>query len=190
MKDPEMTLCTGRPQVTDGRLPKEIACYDLLDKLQILYWRVDHTPRDTIAACEEIDEIMHTKMCKNLFLCNRQKTAFYLLLIDGDKSFRTSSFSKLLGVSRLSFGDAEHMASLLDLTPGSVSVLGLMNVTERQVQLVIDRDVAQLEYHGCHPCINTSSLKLRTTDLLEKFLPAVGHTPMILDLPKEEPAQE
>ncbi len=165
-----------------GRLEKEMRVYELLEKLEIPYVRVDHEAAMTMEACEEIDKALGVVMCKNLFLCNRQKTDFYLLLMPGEKKFLTKDFSKQLGVSRLSFADGEFMEKYLDITPGSVSILGLMNDTERQVHLSIDKELLSDEYLGCHPCINTSSLKIKTSDILEKFLKYTGHEPTIVEL--------
>lgn len=170
-----MQLVTGRPADPTGRLDKEIRVYDLLDALGISYQRIDHEAAMTMEACAAIDEVLDATICKNLLLCNRQKTAFYLLMIVGDKKFKTSELSKQIGSSRLSFADGEFMEELLDITPGSLSVLGLMNDRENRVQLLIDQDVLKGEYFGCHPCINTSSLRMKTADLLEKILPAVHH---------------
>ena len=170
-----MELLNGRPADEAGRLEKEIRVYDLLDSLGISYQRVDHEPAMTIEACQDIDKLMGTHMCKNLFLCNRQETAFYLLMIPDTKVFHTKDLSAQIGSARLSFAKAEYMQQLLDITPGSVSVLGLMNDTAHKVQLLIDEDVLASEYVGCHPCINTSSLRLRTRDLVEKILPAIEH---------------
>ena len=125
------------------------------------------------------------QICKNLFLCNRQKTQFYLLMLEGEKVFKTKDLSKQLGVARLSFADPADMEKYLDITPGSVSVLGLMNDPDNAVQLVIDRPIAESASIGCHPCINTSSLKLRTADVLETFLPAVHHEPIFVHLTGE-----
>ena len=158
-----------------GRLEKEQRCYALLDSLQIPYSRVDHDFADTIEACEAVEQVLGEKICKNLFLCNRQETAFYLLMIPDTKPFRTKDLSAQIGSARLSFAKAEYMQQLLDITPGSVSVLGLMNDTAHKGQLLIDEDVLTSEYVGCHPCINTSSLRLRTRDLVEKILPAIEH---------------
>ena len=170
-----MELQNGRPADCVGRLDKEIRCYDLLDRLAVPYQRIDHEPANTMEACAAIDEALQATICKNLLLCNRQQTDFYLLMIVGDKVFKTSQLSKQIGSSRLSFAGAEHMEALLDITPGSVSVLGLMNDKEKKVQLLIDEDVLKGEYFGCHPCINTSSLRLKTADLLETIIPAMGH---------------
>ena len=177
-----MELLTGRPENCQDRLPKEIRVYDLLDALGVAYQRIDHEAAMTMEACAAIDEALDAVICKNLLLCNRQQTDFYLLMIPGDKQFKTSALSKQIGSSRLSFASAEHMERLLDITPGSVSVLGLMNDREKQVQLLIDEDVLNGEYFGCHPCINTSSLRLRTDDLMNRILPAMDHMPRLVTL--------
>ena len=177
-----MTLVTGRPTDCTGRLDKEIRVYDLLDELGIGYQRIDHEAAMTMEACAAIDEALDATICKNLLLCNRQCTDFFLLMIPGGKVFKTSVLSKQIGSSRLSFASPEYMEQFLDITPGSVSVLGLMNDKENRVQLLIDEDVLKGEFFGCHPCINTSSLRLRMSDLTEKFLPAVHHTPRLVTL--------
>ena len=178
-----MELHSGRPTDTTGRLEKELRCYDLLDGLGVEYQRVDHAPAMTMEVCQEIDRVLHAVICKNLFLCNRQETTFYLLMIPDTKVFHTKDLSAQIGAARLSFAKAEYMQQLLDITPGSVSVLGLMNDTAHKVQLLIDEDVLASEYVGCHPCINTSSLRLRTVDLIEKVLPAMGHEYTVVKLP-------
>lgn len=174
-------LYTTRPDPT-GRLPKEMAVYDLLERLEIPYVRVDHEVTPSIEACHDVDKMLGISLCKNLFLCNAGKTKFYLLMMPGDKQFKTKDLSKQIQPSRLSFAPAEFMEKLLAITPGSVSVLGLMNDKNHQVQLVIDQEVVKQEYLGCHPCINTSSLKLRTSDVLYKLLPALGHEPVFVQL--------
>ena len=172
-----MELQKGRPENTDNRLDKEIRVYDFLDKLGVQYQRIDHEAAMTMEACEEIDHALgdNTTICKNLFLCNRQETAFYLLMIPDTKVFHTKDLSAQIGSARLSFAKPEYMEKFLDITPGSVSVLGLMNDKEHQVKLLIDEEVLDSEYFGCHPCINTSSLRMRTADLVEKVLPAMEH---------------
>ena len=137
----------------------------------------------TMEVCAAIDEVLEATICKNLLLCNRQGTAFYLLMLPGNKVFKTSVLSKQIGSSRLSFASAEAMEQFLDITPGSVSVMGLMNDHENRVQLIMDKDVLKGEYIGCHPCINTSSLRFKTADLMEQILPAMGHEPIFVDLP-------
>ena len=178
-----MELIHGRPETNEGRLSKEIRVYDLLDSLGISYERVDHEAAMTMEVCAAIDEVLEATICKNLLLCNRQGTAFYLLMLPGNKVFKTSVLSKQIGSSRLSFASAEAMAEFLDITPGSVSVMGLMNDKENRVQLLMDKDILQGEYIGCHPCINTSSLRFLSSDLIEKILPAMGHEPTYVELP-------
>ena len=180
-----LELVTGRPATNAGRLDKEIRCYDLLDSLNVHYQRIDHEAAMTMEACAAVDEALGATICKNLLLCNRQCTQFYLLLIPGDKPFKTSVLSKQIGSSRLSFADAEYMERFLDITPGSVSVLGLMNDHDHRVQLLIDEDLLHTDRIGCHPCINTSSLRLKTSDLMEKIIPAMHHTPTVLAVSAE-----
>ena len=167
-------LYTTRPQAT-GRLEKEMAVYDVLEQLDIPYTRMDHEVTPYIDACHDVDKKLGIEICKNLFLCNSQKTQFYLLLMPGMKKFKTKDLSSQLQVARLSFANETYMEEFLNITPGSVSIMGLMNDGDQRVRLVIDREVAESEYMGCHPCINTSSLKLKTKDILEKFLPFTGH---------------
>ena len=179
----DKTLYTGRP--ADKRIDKEERCYALLDGLGVEYWRVDHDYADHIEDCHEVEKVLGCEICKNLLLTNRQQTEIYLLLLPGDKPFKTKILSKQIGTARLSFGTPEQMLETLDITPGSVSVLGLMNDKDKRVHLLIDRDLLKEEYFGCHPCINSSSLKFRTSDLIERIIPAMQHTPDYVELPWE-----
>lgn len=179
-----MELVHGSPADLSGRNDREIRTYAFLDSLGVEFDRTDHsdTPATTMEVCAEVDAILDVKICKNLFLCNRQKTKFYLVVMPGDKPFKTKELSGQMGISRLSFGDESRMEEFLDLHPGSVSVLGLMNDKEHRVQLVIDEDVLQEEYFGCHPCENTSSIRFKTADLTDKILPALGIEPVLVKL--------
>lgn len=172
-----MELYKGRPENPEGRLARELRTYEFLDKLGISYLRADHEPADNMEACRGIGEALGVSICKNLFLCNRQRTRFYLLMMPGDKAFRTGELSRQISSSRLSFAPGEDLLKYLDLEPGAVSVMGLMNDGNRAVTLLIDEEVFRGEYIGCHPCVCTSSLKIRTRDLVEKYLPATGHMP-------------
>ncbi len=186
-----MQLVEGRPETKENRLDKEIRVYDLLDSLGIQYWRVDHEAAETMEACAEVDKALAPAViCKNLFLCNAQKTKFYMLMITGDKHFKTKEISHQINSSRLSFAPAEYMEKYLDITPGSVSVIGLMNDTDNQVQLLVDEDVLKGEYFGCHPCINTSSLKLKLSDVFGTFLEAVHHDYIVVKLGNTENTNE
>ena len=199
-------LYTGRP--AEARIPKEERCYDLLDSLKVEYARADHEHAGA-AECDDGtlvlpaavslvvsvkvqllhegeqtgEAVLGCEICKNLFLTNRQMTEVWLLLMPGEKPFKTKLLSKQIGTARLSFASPEQMLQYLDITPGSVSVLGLMNDTERRAHLVIDRDLLAQEFIGMHPCINTSSLRIRTEDLLKKILPAMGHEAAFVELP-------
>ena len=170
-----MELLNGRPADSSRRLEREIRTYDLLDSLGISYQRTDHEATDTMEECNAVDEVLGVVICKNLFLSNKNGTRFYLLMMPGDKPFRTKEVSHQIGSTRLSFAPEEDMFRLLGLKPGSVSIMGLMNDRDNEVQLLIDEDVLQDEYLGCHPCVNTSSLKIRTDDITGRFLPAVKH---------------
>lgn len=177
-----MNLQQGRPATNDGRLEKEIRTYDLLEQVGVEYWRIDHEAAYTMEACEEIDQALGSMICKNLFLCNRQKTDFYLLMIPGSKTFKTRELSHQIGTSRLSFATAEDMEKYLDITPGAVSIMGLMNDKDNAVKLLVDEDVLADEYLGCHPCVNTSSLRLRTADVFGPVLAAMHHDMTVVKL--------
>ena len=172
-----LTLYHGRPESPEGRLDKEIRTYDYLDNLGIEYYRLDHEPADSDhpGVCEAVEEAPGAKICKNLFLANRQRTKFYMLMIPEEKTFRSSDISRQAGSSRLHFAEPEYMLELIDTTPGSASVMGLINDPDHRVQLLVDEDLLGQEYIGCHPCINTSSLRIRREDIFGKFLKATGH---------------
>ena len=181
-----MELYDGRPADPAGRLPREMRTYDFLDSLGIRYQRTDHERADNMEACNVIDAVLGVVICKNLFLCNRQGTAFYLLMMPGDKKFKTKELSSQIGSARLSFATPENMLKYLDIEPGAVSVMGLMNDREHAVSLLVDEDVLKEEYVGCHPCVCTSSLKMLTRDLTGVFLPATGHAFRTVRLTGEE----
>ena len=176
-------LYAGRPDAPRG--PLEERCYDLLDSLGVRFFRVDHEHADTIEMCKEVVKLLGCRICKNLFLTNRQQTDFYLLIMPGEKPFKTKLLSKQIGSARLSFGSAEHMSELLGVTPGSISVLGLMNDAEGKVRLLVDRDLLREENFGCHPCLNTTSLRFTSDELFQKLLPALEHEPVFVELPWE-----
>lgn len=182
----ELIIRKGRPLTKEMRSPYEMGCYDLLDSLGIEYHRIDHEPADSMELCREIDKVLGTEMCKNLFLANRQMTDFYLLMTVGDKPFKTKYLSSQLGVSRLSFAKDDKMWEYLKIHPGAVSVMGLMNDTEKHVKLIVDSDIMKQEYIGCHPCVSTTSMRIKASDIFEKFLSHTGHSVTVVDLPNEE----
>ena len=175
-----MELVTGRPQ--DKRIDKEERVYDLLDQLNIDYQRIDHEEANTMEICLEIEKTLKSTICKNLFLVNSNKSQYYLLMLKENKKFKTKMISKQINSSRLSFGSDEKMLEYLDITPGSVSLLGLMNDHDFKVQLLMDKDLLQDEYLGCHPCINTSSLRIKMKDVFEKIIPSLHHEPIFVEV--------
>lgn len=176
----------GRPADLSARIATEQRCYELLERLHIPFDRVDHAHADTMDICAAIGEVLGAPICKNLLLCNRQCTAFYLLMMPGDKAFKTKDLSAQIGSSRLSFAQGEYMEEFLQITPGSLSILGLMNDKEKRVRLLIDEDILREEYIGCHPCINTSSLRLKTRDVCDILIPALQHDVTVVRLPRYE----
>lgn len=184
----ELKLEKGSPSKMEGRLEKEKRCYDLLNSLGLEYWRCDHPDANanTMEDCLKIDAILEAVVCKNLFLCNRQHTRFYLLMMPGDKVFKTKELSGQLGCARLSFAEPEYMEKYLDITPGSVSILGLMNDKDNMVQLLVDEDVLKGEFVGCHPCINTTSLKLYSKDIFGPLLKSMNHEMIMVKLTGEQ----
>ena len=177
-----MQLEKGHPADDGARLSREMRVYDYLDNLNISYDRVDHAPADNMEVCREIDKTLGATICKNLFLCNRQQTVFYLLMMPDDKPFKTKELSSQINSSRLSFATPAHMLEYLDIEPGSVSIMGLMNDKDRIVNLLVDEDVLKDDYVGCHPCVNTSSLRIRTDDLFRVYLPSTGHSMTVVKL--------
>ena len=171
---------------TAGLSEKELSAYDFLDALGVGYVGVHHPPAMTMEDCVAIDAALGASMCKNLFLCNRQQTEFYLLMMPGDKPFRTKHLSAALGVARLSFATHEKMEELLGVAPGSATVLALAADKDGAVQLLIDEELLKAPYIGAHPLVNTASVRLATTDILNVILPATGHTPRVVSLPREE----
>ncbi|MDE7242808.1 MAG: prolyl-tRNA synthetase associated domain-containing protein [Oscillospiraceae bacterium] len=167
-----------------GLTEEQKAVFAALEHLQIPYERVEHDWANTMADCEAVSAVLGVDVCKNLVLCNRQKTQYYLLAMPSDKPFHTKDLSHQLGCARLSFAEPEAMETLLHVQPGSASILSLLFDTEGKVQLVIDRETKDCEYFSCHPCKSTGTLKLKTADVLQAFLPYTKHEPVTVDLPR------
>lgn len=181
MENKENKLFYSKP-TSENRLQKEIETYNILDELNIQYTGINHDEAFTIEALQEVEKLLEVKVCKNLFLCNSQKTKFHLLIMPGEKKFLTKNLSKQINSARLSFADGRFMEELLNITPGSLSILGLIFDKERKINLIIDKEVLEYEYLGFHPCVNTATLKIKTSDIIEKFLPHTGHETTIVEL--------
>lgn len=180
-----ISSCVHNTRPEGELLPQEAGAFDLLEALGIEYDRVSSDPADNMEKCAAVSEVLGVPICKNLFLCNRQKTQFYLLAMAPDKPFHTKDLSHQIGSARLSFAPEEMLWELLHCTPGSATVLGLMYDADHKVRFLMDRSVYDAEYMSCHPCICTSSLKLKTADILHTFLPHTGHDVTVVDLPEE-----
>lgn len=177
-------LYSGAPK--EQRDANEMAVYAFLDELGISYLRCDHDYANTMEDCKAVEKVLGVPVCKNLLLTNRQQTDFYLLMMPGDKPFKTKDLTGQLGCARLSFASPEQMKQLLGAAPGSASAFELMHDEEGNVRLVIDKELLTGEYISGHPCFSTSTIRLKKTDFLDCFLPAVKHTPTLVELPWPE----
>lgn len=162
--------------------PTEKKVFALLDKLKIAYECVENDVVESMEECKEVDEALGTEIRKSIFLCNKKKTSFFLVVMPAEKSLDTATLSNKIGVPHLSFASAEHMEQHLGALPGSASVMGLINDEDDYVQLIIDKEVADCEWFGCNPGINTAHLKMKTSDLINKFLPKINHRAKIMAL--------
>ena len=162
-----------------------IAVFRCLQERGVAYDWVSHEAAATMDDCRQVEQVLEAPVCKNLFLCNRQKTRFTLLLMPGNKPFHTRDITAQLQCSRLSFAGGDCMERLLHASPGSASVMGLLFDGEHRVRLAIDRDLLKNEWFGCHPCRNTYTLRMKTHDLLYNLLPAWGVRPDFVELPEE-----
>lgn len=175
-----ITVRNGRP--TDKRDDTEENVYDILDFLDIDFIRADHSPADTIDSCSEIEKIIDAPICKNLFLTNKKNDTYCLLLMPGNKKYKASKVSHQLGTSRLSFASGEDLMRYLGISPGSVSIMGLINDKINAVTLAIDAEILENEFFGCHPCKNTSTIKIKTSDMIDKFIPYTKHEIKIIHM--------
>lgn len=167
---------------TGERVAIEKKVYQILAKLQMEYKRVDNDIVETMEECKEIDEALETEIRKSIFLCNNKKTSFFLVVMPAEKSLDTAALAKKIGVPHLSFASGELMEKYLGTKPGSASIMGLITDEDDYVQLILDKKVAEEEWFGCNPGINTSHLKIRTDELLNKFLPYIRHKAKIMEL--------
>ena len=182
--DCSIRLLRGSQGDLSGREERELRCYRMLDELKIQYECADHPMLEaaSMQICEQVDEILDVRISKNLFLCNRQETQFYLLVMPADKPFKTRELSRQVNSSRLSFAPEKYLIEFLDLHAGSVSVLGLMNDHDHRVHLLIDEDLKEQPMFACHPCVNTTSLRFAMKDLLNVILPYLGIEPEFVQL--------
>lgn len=175
----------NHPPYREDMNVSEKETYRFLDNLGIEYNTLCHDAAYTMEECKEIERVLGVYVPKNLFLCNRQMTQFYLLMLPGDKVFKTKFLSAELGCARLSFADEDQMVKLLGIHPGAVSPMGLINDQENKVLLVIDQDLMRYEYFGCHPCVNTATVKLAMSDFINRIIPETKHQYKVVNLKSE-----
>lgn len=155
-----------------------------LDELKVPYEYHQHHAVHTIDECLELPYAeADVTFCKNILLCNRQKTQFYLYVTVPKKPYRTADVSKLLGVSRLSFAPDEALPELLQLYSGSLTPLALWLNPDSGVQLVLDREIRQPGRIAFHPAVNTATVIFRQEDFFDRVVPALPGTPIFLDVP-------
>jgi Ala-tRNA(Pro) deacylase len=171
---------TSTPE--DMKNPTGKKAFKMLDQLKIPYECVSNDAVSTMEECRAIEEVLGTEIRKNIFLCNKKNTSFFLIVLPADKNLDVDTLSAKIGIPKLSFASADSMQQHLGAQPGSASVMGLINDEDEYVQLIIDKEVAEAEWYGCNPGINTAHLRLKTSDLLNKFLPKIYHKAKIVEL--------
>lgn len=180
----EYKLYEGRP--TDAECcQSELGVYEFLDELSVPYHTLKHPAAFTIEECNEVRDRVNAPVFKNLFLTNKQQTRFYLLVLPGEKVFKTKYLSAQINSARLSFAGEDQMKHYLGVTPGSVTPMGLINDKDRCVTLLLDEDLKNYPVFACHPCINTASIVLPFEELINRIIPATGHIPVWVTLPWE-----
>lgn len=171
---------TGAPDKEKHGLEGKV--HQLLNELKIDFWWVDNDEVSSMEECIEINNSLGAEIVKTVFLCNRQKTIFYLMILPPNKPFDSKAFSAAMNAPRLSFASGELMEQYLGVTPGSATIMGLINDTDNNIELVIDKDIAEKEWFACNPGTNKSHIKLKTSDLLGKVLPSINHIPKVISL--------
>lgn len=166
----------------DYKTELQKAIYDTLEKLQIHFVRVDNDEAITMDDCVEISRKLNAKIVKTLLLCNRQKTMFYLFVTTEDKPFVTKNFSRALGISRVSFASPDALFELLGTKVGATTVLSSIADKENRVNIIFDKDALCEEWYGCTDGTTTGYMKLKTEDLLSKYLPFANHTPVVIEV--------
>jgi len=160
--------------------------YEALEELKIPFDRVENDFMISMEDCEAVNKKMNTRMAKNLFLCNRQKTEFYLFITKDNKHFNTKIFSKAMGISRVSFAPEETLTEYLGTKIGATTIFSLVYDKDCKVHLVIDKDVLEEKFHACNDGTNNAHIKITTKDLMEKYLKYTKHEPVIIEFKEEE----
>lgn len=173
-------VMTTAPEDERGALETKV--YQELERLNISYERVDNDTVETMEECVEISEKLGAEIRKTIVCCNRQKTEFFLVVLPASKRFDSKLFAAMMRTARVSFASAEDMESLIGLTPGEASVMGILNDPEAKIKVVVDKAVADAEWFACNPGANTTHIRFKTKQLLDTFLPAENHKAEIIML--------
>lgn len=150
--------------------------YKTLNELHIPYQRVETDEVITMEDCAAVNERLQMNMVKTLFLCTRHQQELYLFVTAGNKRFDSKWFSQELNTSRVSFAPEESMHMLLGTNIGAATIFSTLLTSAKDVHLVIDKDVLQEEYYGCSDGTTTGYMKIKTSDITDRFLPATGHS--------------
>ena len=154
--------------------------YAALERLEIPFGRIDNDPAVTMEDCIAIDQALGVPTMKTLLLCNRQQTVFYLYVMPGDKPFSTKDFGAALQISRVSFAPADKLHEFLGTEVGATTPLSLVADPENRVRLIIDKAAVTPDSIGCPDGTTTCYMRLRTADLLDKYIPETGHEPTFI----------
>lgn len=167
---------------SEYKTPLQEMTYKFLSENNIEFSRVDNDEAVTMEDCIEIDKALDMKTVKTLFLCNRQKTQFYLFVTEGDKPFVTKDFSSALGISRVSFASAEMLDEIIGTKVGATTIFGVLREQAQEVRVVFDKAVCESEWFGCSDGTTSCYMKLKTDDILNKLLPSSGHTYEVIEV--------
>ena len=173
-------IYTSKPNSFKTELHEMV--YNTLEALEIPFERVDTDEAITMEDCVEIGKKLDTSIVKTLFLCNRQKTNFYLFVTTEDKPFVTKDFSRALEISRVSFASPEMLFDMLGTKVGSATALSCVFDKENKVKIILDKDAVSSEWYGCSDGTTTGYMKLKTEDLINKYLPFSNHIPTIIEI--------
>lgn len=154
--------------------------YGKFGELEIPFGRVDTDPGITMEDCLNIDRGIGGRIVKTVFLCNRQQTSFYIYAMSPDKPFVTKDFCHSLNIPRVSFAPEDKLIALAGTIHGAATILSACLESAKDVTFVLDRTVLEDNYFCCTDGTATGFVKLRTSDLLDKFLPSCGHMPVMI----------
>ena len=176
----ELIVKQGRPEDFDKRPEKEQRVYEFLDELGIDYLYLDHQEEFSMGDAADADEAIGVVGAKNVFLRDKKRRNYFLILVNGTKRIDLKPISELTGIKKLTFCHEDDLDEVLGLTPGAVTPLGLLNDPEGRVQLIIDESLQDEELFAMHPCVNTVTIRMSNQDFMNTVIPAMGHEPIFV----------